>query len=67
MSVENANFHAGPDEKTALVQRIKDDIGSFLSTVFTEVLNPQYDVVAAVRRRIQKELVDRWKKPDTNF
>lgn len=55
--VESANLWADLDAMTALVQRMKDDIGKSLSKLSTELLKTYEDMVEMVKMKIQPDLV----------
>lgn len=53
--VELSNLHSSLDEMTVLVQRVKNDVRSLLSTVFKVVQTTYEDVIGAVKRNVQKK------------
>lgn len=55
------------DDMTANLQRLKDNVWKSLNTIPTELQKNYNDMVAVVRRRIQKDLMDGWKKVETHF
>lgn len=56
------NFCSNPDEVTANVQRIKDDIREPLSTVSTEEQQTCHHMVEAIKRKMHKEFGNEWMK-----
>lgn len=65
--VDRANLRVDLDAMTALVQRLKEDVGKLLSNLFMEIRMTQDNMVEAVMLKIQENLVEGWKNMETYF
>lgn len=64
--VQHANLCDDLDEMKTIVQRMKADVVKFLFTASSEMQKMYDNLIDAVRRKFQEDIVDGWKKTGTH-